>query len=79
MVVAGGGQSGEKEERERAREGFKVAVVADRIGGQVLDTTAIENFTSVPVIQGKELGADLRTHMSKYPISISDQREIEFV
>ena len=37
-----------------ARKGIRTGVVAERFGGQVLDTMAIENFVSVPLHRGPE-------------------------
>ena len=37
-----------------ARKGIRTGVVAERFGGQVLDTMAIENFISVPHTEGPE-------------------------
>jgi hypothetical protein len=40
-----------------ARKGIRTGVVAERFGGQVLDTMAIENFISVPYTEGPKLAA----------------------
>ena len=53
-----------------------MAVVAERIGGQVNDTTEIANVTSVPKTTGTKLAADLRTHLNDYPIDIFDNRKV---
>lgn len=79
VLVVGGGPSGASAAIYSVRKGLKVAVVAERIGGQVKDTVGIENLISVPYTTGTELADHLRTHMSHYPIDILEHRSIERV
>ena len=58
------------------RKGLKVALIADRIGGQVLETVGIENISSIRQTTGKELGFNLKNHVQDYPVDIFEQREI---
>lgn len=76
VLVLGGGPAGAAAAVYSARKGLKVAIVAERIGGQVNDTTSIENIISVPMTSGTKLAADLRTHIGEYPIDIFDNRKI---
>ena len=62
-----------------ARKGLRVAIVAERIGGQVKETVDIENLISVPQTTGTELANALRTHIEHYPIEIFEERKIEKV
>ncbi|HBA30098.1 MAG TPA: alkyl hydroperoxide reductase subunit F, partial [Parabacteroides goldsteinii] len=59
--------------------GLAVAVVADRIGGQVKETVGIENMISVSQTTGQQLALDLMSHMKDYPIDILEHRRIEKV
>ena len=77
VVVIGGGPAGSAAAIYSARKGLKVAVVAERIGGQVKETVGIENLISVPKITGEELAANLRTHMQEYKISLFEHRQVE--
>ena len=79
LLVLGGGPAGVAAAIYAARKGKNVAVVAQRIGGQVNDTTGIENIISVPLTTGSQLASDLATHLSKYPISICNNRRITHV
>ena len=54
-----------------------MAVVAEKIGGQVNETVGIENLISVPHTTGATLASDLRRHMETYGIDICDNRRIE--
>lgn len=77
VVVLGGGPAGSAAAIYSARKGLKVAVVAERIGGQVMDTTGIENLISVPQTTGTKLADDLRNHIGSYPVDIFENRKIE--
>jgi alkyl hydroperoxide reductase subunit F len=54
-----------------------VAILAERIGGQVKETVGIENLISVPYTTGSELADNLRTHLTHYPIELFENRRIE--
>lgn len=77
LVILGGGPAGASAAIYSARKGLRVAVVAERIGGQVRDTVDIENVISVPHTTGAELADALRTHMSHYPIDLFENRKID--
>lgn len=47
VLVVGGGPAGASAAIYAARKGIRTGVAAERFGGQVLDTMAIENFISV--------------------------------
>ena len=47
MLVIGGGPAGATAAIYAARKGINTGIVAERFGGQVMDTMDIENFTSV--------------------------------
>ena len=79
VVVLGGGPSGASAAIYLARKGIKVAVVAKTIGGQVKETVGIDNLISTMHTTGEKLAADLRAHMSDYPIEIFDNRSYERV
>lgn len=76
VVVLGGGPSGSSAAIYSARKGLRVAVVGERIGGQVRDTVGIENLISVPYTTGAHLAEALKEHLGKYPIDIFDNRSI---
>lgn len=79
LLVLGGGPAGAAAAIYAARKGQRVALVAQRIGGQVNDTTGIENIISVPMTTGAQLASDLSAHLSKYPIGVYTNRRITAV
>lgn len=79
VIIVGGGPAGSAAAIYTARKGLAVAVVADRIGGQVKETVGIENMISVSQTTGQQLALDLMSHMKDYPIDILEHRRIEKV
>lgn len=77
VIVVGGGPAGSAAAIYSARKGLKVAIVAERIGGQVKETVGIENLISVPSTTGNQLADDLRTHIQQYAIDLYEHRKIE--
>jgi alkyl hydroperoxide reductase subunit F len=55
VLVVGGGPAGAAAAIYAARKGIRTGVLAERFGGQVMDTMAIENFISVKETDGPKL------------------------
>ncbi|NME70210.1 alkyl hydroperoxide reductase subunit F [Flammeovirga aprica] len=79
VIVVGGGPAGVSSAVYSARKGFKVAVIAGVIGGQVKETVGIENMISITKTTGAELTANLYSHLKDYPIDILENRMVEDV
>lgn len=70
VLVVGGGPAGASAAIYTARKGIRTGVVAERFGGQVLDTMSIENFISVKATEGPKLAASLEEHVKEYDIDV---------
>jgi len=70
VLVVGGGPAGAAAAVYAARKGIRTGVVAERFGGQVLDTMAIENFISVPYTEGPKLAAALDEHVRSHDVDV---------
>ena len=70
VLVVGGGPAGAAAAIYAARKGIRTGIAAERFGGQVLDTMAIENFISVPETEGPKLAAALEQHVRSYDVDI---------
>ncbi len=77
VVVVGGGPAGSAAAIYSARKGLRVALVGERIGGQVKDTVGIENLISVPYTTGAKLAGDLKEHLGHYPVDVFENRMID--
>ena len=72
VLVVGGGPAGAAAAIYSARKGISTGVVAERFGGQVLDTLAIENFISVPYTEGPKLAAAMEQHVLDHNVDVMD-------
>jgi alkyl hydroperoxide reductase subunit F len=70
MLVVGGGPAGAAAAVYAARKGIRTGVLAERFGGQTLDTLGIENFISVPQTDGPKFAAALEAHARAYDVAI---------
>jgi alkyl hydroperoxide reductase subunit F len=70
MLIVGGGPAGASAAIYSARKGIRTGVVAERFGGQVLDTMGIENFISVKETEGPKLAAALEQHVKSYDVDV---------
>ena len=70
VLIVGGGPAGAAAAIYSARKGIRTGLVADRFGGQVLDTVGIENFISVKATEGPKLVASLEEHVRDYDVDI---------
>ncbi|MGE4529433.1 MAG: alkyl hydroperoxide reductase subunit F [Rhodospirillaceae bacterium] len=77
VLVVGGGPAGAAAAVYAARKGIRTGVVAERFGGQVHDTLAIENLISVPHTEGPKLAAALETHVRAYDVDIMNLQRAE--
>ena len=77
MLILGGGPAGAAAAIYAARKGLRTGIVAERFGGQVLDTLAIENFVSVTETEGPKFAAALEAHCAAYPIDLIKHERVK--
>ncbi len=77
LLVLGGGPAGTSAAIYSARKGLRVAIIAERIGGQVKETVGIENLISIPQTTGLQLADALKNHIGHYPVEVFENRRIE--
>lgn len=76
VLVIGGGPAGASASIYAARKGFDTGLIAERFGGQVMDTLSIENLISVVHTEGPQLGAALEEHVRAYPIELIKHQRV---
>ncbi|OBU32606.1 alkyl hydroperoxide reductase subunit F [Photobacterium phosphoreum] len=77
VLVVGGGPAGASAAIYAARKGIRTGVVAERFGGQVMDTMSIENFISVQETTGPRLAASLEEHVKQYNVDIMSEQRVK--
>lgn len=76
VLVVGGGPSGASAAIYAARKGIRTGLVAEKFGGQVLETMGIENFIGTPYTEGPKVAAQLEEHAKSYDIDIMNQQRV---
>jgi alkyl hydroperoxide reductase subunit F len=75
MLIVGGGPAGASAAIYSARKGLRTGIVAQRFGGQVLDTLGIENFISVKETEGPKLVSALEQHVTSYDVDVMNLQQ----
>jgi NADH-dependent peroxiredoxin subunit F len=68
VLILGGGPAGAAAAIYAARKGIRTGLLAERFGGQVNDTMAIENYIGVPETNGPKYAAALEQHVKTYDV-----------
>lgn len=77
VLIVGGGPAGAAAAVYAARKGIRTGVAAERFGGQVNDTLAIENYISVLETDGPKFAAALEAHTRAYDVDIMNLQRAE--
>ena len=70
VLVVGGGPAGASAAIYAARKGIRTGIVAERFGGQIMDTMGIENFIGTKYTEGPKLAASLEEHVKEYDVDV---------
>ena len=70
VLIIGGGPAGAAAAVYAARKGIRTGIVAERFGGQTMDTLGIENFISVLETEGPKFAAALEAHVRHYGVDL---------
>lgn len=77
VLVIGGGPAGAAAAIYAARKGIRTGIVAERFGGQLLDTVDVENFISVKETDGARLASGLESHVQHYDVEVMNLQRVE--
>jgi alkyl hydroperoxide reductase subunit F len=77
VLIVGGGPAGAAAAVYAARKGIRVGIAAERFGGQVNDTMAIENYISVLETDGPKFAAALEAQVRHYEVDLMNLQRAE--
>lgn len=77
VLIVGGGPAGAAAAVYAARKGIRTGIVAERFGGQTLDTLGIENYISVLQTEGPKFAAALEAHARAYDVDIMNGQRVD--
>jgi thioredoxin-disulfide reductase len=63
ILIIGGGPAGLNAALYAQRKGFKVAIVSKEIGGQLHNTSTVDNYLGIPMTEGKHLSDTFLKHL----------------
>ena len=76
VLVIGAGPAGCSAAIYAVRKGIRTGIVAERFGGQVNDTLAIENIIGTKATEGPKFVASLEEHVKDYPIDVINNQRV---
>jgi alkyl hydroperoxide reductase subunit F len=76
VLIVGGGPAGAAAAIYAARKGIRTGIVAERFGGQTLDTLGIENYISVIATEGPKFAAALEAHVREYDVDLMNGQRV---
>ncbi len=75
VLIVGGGPAGASAAVYAARKGLRTGIVAERFGGQLLDTAGIENLISDPYTEGPKLAAALERNVEEHDVDVLTRQQ----
>lgn len=76
VLVVGGGPAGASAAIYAARKGIRTGLVADKFGGQVLETLGIENLIGTKYTEGPKLMAAVEEHVNEYDVDVMKLQQV---
>jgi NADH-dependent peroxiredoxin subunit F len=70
LLIIGGGPSGMNTALYAQRKGLKVGIVTKEIGGQLHNTSTVDNYLGIPMIEGKDLSTAFLKHIEQLEVPI---------
>jgi len=77
VLIVGGGPAGAAAAIYAARKGIRTGIAAERFGGQVLDTLAIENLVAVAETEGPKLAAEFERNVRANGVDLMNLQRAE--
>jgi alkyl hydroperoxide reductase subunit F len=79
LIIVGGGPAGLYTALYAKRKGLKVGIITRDIGGQVMDTSSVENYLGFTSLSGEELMKKFINHVNELNVPILEYEELEAV
>lgn len=76
-LIIGGGPAGLNAALYAKRKGLNVGIITERLGGQVMDTSVVENYLGYESLTGEELVNKFIKHVQKLEVPILKEAAVE--
>lgn len=77
LLIVGAGPAGLSAAIYAARKGLSVGIIGERIGGQVNDTSSVENYIGFDFITGVDLSSAFEKHVSTLDIDVLEHVNVK--
>jgi NADH-dependent peroxiredoxin subunit F len=77
LLVIGGGPAGLNAALYAKRKGLSTGVIAKRIGGQLLNTSSVDNYLGISQVSGEELSEKYLSHLKELEVGILEEVEVK--
>ena len=77
LIIVGGGIAGVTAAIYAARKEMKFAIIAPEFGGEIINTTYVENWPGIKSIGGKELAESYVNHMNSLGVEVIEEKVTE--
>jgi len=77
LLVIGGGPAGLNAALYAKRKGLTTGIITKRIGGQLLNTSSVDNYLGITQVSGEELSEKYLSHLKDLEVSIAEEVEVE--
>jgi alkyl hydroperoxide reductase subunit F len=79
FLIIGGGPAGLNAALYAKRKGLEVAVLTRQIGGQVMNTSSVDNYLGTKFATGEELVNDFKGHVGELEVPIAEYVDVETI
>lgn len=73
LLVVGGGPSGMNAALYAQRKGLNVGILTKEIGGQLHNTSTVDNYLGLPMTEGKDLSSSFLKHLEQLSVPIYNE------
>ncbi len=77
FLIIGGGPAGLNAALYAKRKGLEVAILTRQIGGQVINTSSVDNYLGTKFATGEELVNDFKGHVGELEVPIAEYVDVE--
>lgn len=76
LLVIGGGPAGLNAALYAKRKGLTTGIITQRIGGQLLNTSSVDNYLGVSQVSGEELSEKYLSHLKELEVGILEEAQV---
>ncbi len=79
LLIIGSGPAGLNAALYAKRKGLQVAILSSKVGGQILDTSTVENYLGIPTATGEGLVHEFVGHVNTLNIPIIKDENVKLI